>query len=84
MIYHVLWKDTEQGTDQSLPGGAHVIIEIESYKGDTLLYGQKVSFGMFQKQIEAVKSLYDRKEDNFVTLLCSVTGKACVIGGTGG
>lgn len=45
-------------------------IQIEYYKGDTLLYGAKVSFQELKKQMESVELLYDKKEDNFVALLC--------------
>lgn len=45
-------------------------VEIEYHKGDTLLYGTKISFGEFKRQIGAVEKLYDKKEDNFVALLC--------------
>lgn len=47
-----------------------MIIEIEYYKGDTLLYGQKISFVELKKQFEIIEDLYDKKEDNFVALLC--------------
>lgn len=45
-------------------------IEIEEYEGDTLLYGAKVSFEEFKKQMKTIENLYDKKEDNFVALLC--------------
>lgn len=47
-----------------------MIIEIEYYKGDTLLYGAKVSFEEFKKQIKIIENLYDKKEENFIELLC--------------
>lgn len=47
-----------------------MIIEIEYYKGDTLLKGQIISFEEFKKQIKEIESIYDRKEDNFILLLC--------------
>ena len=47
-----------------------MIIEIEYYKGDTLLYGSKVSFQEFKNQMKTVENLYDKEEDNFVALLC--------------
>lgn len=50
--------------------GVYMVIEIESYKGDTLLYGSKVSFEEFKKQIKTIENLYDKKEDNFAALLC--------------
>lgn len=47
-----------------------MVIEIEYYKGDTLLYGSKVSFVTFKNQIKTIENLYDKEEDNFVALLC--------------
>ena len=47
-----------------------MIIEIEYYKGDTLLYGQKISYEELKKQLKTIENLYDKKEDNFVALLC--------------
>ena len=47
-----------------------MVIEIEDYRGDVLLYGSKISFGEFKKQIRTVEGLYDMKEENFVALLC--------------
>jgi hypothetical protein len=49
-----------------------MVIEIEYYKGDILLYGQKISFKELKKQIENIESFYDRNEDNFIALLCRV------------
>ena len=49
-----------------------MVIEIEYYKGDTLLYGPKVSFIEFRNQMSTIEKLYDREEDNFVALLCRV------------
>lgn len=46
-----------------------MVIEIEYYKGDTLLYGPQISFEKFKEQIETVETLYDKKEDNFIALL---------------
>lgn len=45
-------------------------VEIEYYKGDTLLYGAMVSFESFKLQMKTIENLYDRGEDNFVDLLC--------------
>lgn len=45
-------------------------VEIEYYKGDTLLYGERVSFNELKRQSKMVESLYDPAEDNFVALLC--------------
>lgn len=47
-----------------------MVIEIEYYKGDVLLYGQKISYEELNQQFEIVDNLYDKKEDNFVALLC--------------
>lgn len=47
-----------------------MVVEIEYYKGDTLLYGTKVSFSEFVNQIKEIEKIYDREEDNFVALLC--------------
>ncbi len=47
-----------------------MIIEIEYYKDDTLLYGSKISFRDFKKQIKNIEIRYDRREDNFIALLC--------------
>jgi hypothetical protein len=47
-----------------------MVIGIEHYKGDTLLYGPQISFSEFKNQIHHIEKLYDREEDNFVALLC--------------
>lgn len=47
-----------------------MVIEIEEYRGDTLLYGPKISFEEFNRQIKTIENLYDRREENFVALLC--------------
>lgn len=47
-------------------------VEIEYYKGDTLLQGQKISFDEFKKQINTIEKCYNKDEDNFVELLCSM------------
>lgn len=47
-----------------------MIIEIEYYKGDVLLYGQKISYEELKQQFETVENLYDKTVDNFVALLC--------------
>lgn len=49
-----------------------MVVEIEYYKGDTLLYGANVSFAEFVKQIDTIEKLYDSVEDNFAALLCRV------------
>lgn len=50
--------------------GIYLIIEIEWYKGDTLLRGKKISFPIFKAQITKTEQDYDRDEDNFIALLC--------------
>lgn len=47
-----------------------MIIEIEFYKGDTLLSGEQVSYEEFLRQIREIESIYDRMQDNFTALLC--------------
>ena len=47
-----------------------MVIEIEYYKGDTFLYGSKVSFQAFRSQMQTIENLYDKQEDNFLALLC--------------
>lgn len=47
-----------------------MIVEIECYKGDVLLYGKSICFKDFLKQVKAIEAIYDRQEDNFVGLLC--------------
>lgn len=47
-----------------------MVIEIEYYEYDTLLYGTKISFSEFKNQVNNIEKLYDRTEDNFVALLC--------------
>ncbi len=51
-----------------------VIIEIEYFKGDTLLYGQKINEFVLHYQIKEIENSYDRNQDNFVELLCSRFG----------
>ncbi len=50
--------------------GVFLIIEVECYRGDTLLRGKKISFPVFTAQIAEIERDYDRNEDNFITLLC--------------
>lgn len=47
-----------------------MVIEIEYYKGDTLLYGKVNNFAELKKQIDYIESIYDRETDNFIELLC--------------
>ena len=52
--------------------GIYMVIGIEYYKGDAVLYGPKVSFVEFKNQMSTIEKLYDREEDNFIALLCRV------------
>lgn len=47
-----------------------MIIEIESYMGDTLLYGKVKNTSELKKQLDSIEVVYDRVTDNFVELLC--------------
>ena len=47
-----------------------MVVEIEYYKGDVLLYGPGISFETFKEQMRAVERLCDRDADNFIPLLC--------------
>lgn len=47
-----------------------MIIMIEYCEGDTVLYGKNVSVHELRAQLRTIESLYDRKTDNFVPLLC--------------
>ena len=51
-----------------------MLIEIEFYKGDTVLYGPSIPYRKFKEQIDFIESLYDRENDNFVPLLCRIYG----------
>lgn len=46
-----------------------MIIQIEYYQGDTLLYGKQVSYAEFLRQLNEIESDYDREQDNFIPLL---------------
>lgn len=59
-----------------------MVIEIEYYEYDTLLYGSKVSFSEFKNQMNTIENLYDRTEDNFVELLCRMYNWKVVKDGT--
>lgn len=50
--------------------GENMVIEVEYYKGNTLLYGKKIPFRVLKHQINVIENIYDREEDNFVDLLC--------------
>ena len=47
-----------------------MIIEIEYYKGDTLLFGEVKNTSELKRQLDNVEVMYDRVTDNFVELLC--------------
>ena len=50
--------------------GEYMVIEVEYYKGNTLLHGKKIPFRVLKHQIDVIENIYDREEDNFVELLC--------------
>lgn len=47
-----------------------MVIEVEHYKGNTLLFGKKIPFRVLKHQIDVIENIYDREEDNFIELLC--------------
>ena len=47
-----------------------MVVEIEYYKGDVLIYGNNVSEHVLRKQLIEIENFYDKLEDNFVDLLC--------------
>lgn len=47
-----------------------MIIEIECYKGDVLLYGNNISEFNLKKQLIEIENSYDKCTDNFVDLFC--------------
>ena len=47
-----------------------MILEIEYYKEDTQLIGRPREYSELKKQLDEAEKLYDRKNDNFVDLLC--------------
>lgn len=47
-----------------------MVIEIEYYKGDVLLYGKHISLREFSRQMKMTESICDQAEDNFIALLC--------------
>lgn len=47
-----------------------IIVEIESYEGDSYLYGKDITESELRRQIEDAEFSYDKKEDNFIELLC--------------
>jgi len=51
-----------------------MILCIESWKGDTYLTGKKRTLAELKNQIRETERLYDRAEDNYVSLLCRLYG----------
>ena len=47
-----------------------MIVEIESYKGEVILYGKNIGEIELRKQIREIETTYDKDIDNFVELLC--------------
>lgn len=47
-----------------------MVIEIEYYKGNTLLIGKVKNKAELKKQIDVIQDMYDRITDNFIELLC--------------
>ena len=53
-----------------------MIVEIEYYKGDVLLYGKKISKRDLKGQLIEIENAYDKMEDNFIELFCRRYGWA--------
>ena len=47
-----------------------MIIEIEYYKGDTLLFGKVENIVELKNQFDNIETIYDRVTDNFIELFC--------------
>lgn len=47
-----------------------MILEIEYYKGDTLLFGKVRNTAELKEQLDNIQNIYDRVADNFIELLC--------------
>ena len=47
-----------------------MIIEIESHCGDVLLFGKHRTAFALQQQLAEIEKLYDKANDNFISLLC--------------
>lgn len=43
--------------------GEYMVIEVEYYKGNTLLYGKNIPYRVLKHQINVIESIYDREED---------------------
>ena len=51
-----------------------MILCIESWKGDTLLSGQRTPYRVLKANIRQAENLCDPAEDNFIPLLCRLCG----------
>lgn len=47
-----------------------MILEIESYRGDTLLFGKNRTFATLKQQFAEAENSYDAGSDNFISFLC--------------
>ncbi len=47
-----------------------MIVEIEYYKGDVLLYGNKILPHALKNQLIEIENSYDKTQDNFIDLFC--------------
>ncbi len=47
-----------------------MIGEIEYYKGDVLLYGNKILPHDLKNQLIEIENSYDKTQDNFIDLFC--------------
>ncbi len=47
-----------------------MILELEHYKGDTILYGNTVPKHILLSQLHQIEMSYDSVSDNFTELLC--------------
>ncbi len=47
-----------------------MIVEIEYYKGDVLLYGSKIGRYNLNEQLIEIENSYDNIQDNFIELFC--------------
>lgn len=47
-----------------------MIIEIECFEGDTLLFGKVRSVAELKKQLAHIEAIYDKTADHFIALLC--------------
>lgn len=47
-----------------------MILEVESYRGDTLLFGKNRTTATLKQQLAEAEKLYDAESDNFIAFLC--------------